>query len=579
MKHTCIILKVGLAVAAGAVVCGSAGAAPKTAASIPAVVKAATMASPVMQKRWLFFWRTMSDPKDVDRTIAQFPRAQADGYNAVVIGADVAPSKAAELKLAAKKYGLSIVVMVMGGTSDKNYEEGLLSQDALFVAGQGIATFQPDNPTVVKNSDFEDVAGNHFNGWSFQDNEGVTTFADHDVVHDGKTSLRMENPGKNDGQHDRIMQTITLKPHRQYRISFWVKTQDLTGGFAPEVKLLTADGQNGIGYQTFHCDATQDWKHYDLGFNSLDNTTGLLYIGTWGGTTGKVWWDDFQVQEIGLVNVLRRPGCPVSVKSDDSATTYEEGRDFQKIVDPQLHPWVAYHDMPVIHLTANSRIKDGQRLRVSYYHPTIIYEDRVTQCLSEPKIFDDWRDQVKKVNALLHPSAFFMEHDELRVIDQDASCQAMHMTPGQLLAWNIHKSSAIIRAIRPDAGLWVWSDMFDPYHNAVDHFYLVNGSLNGSWKGLDKDVGVVNWNGGGGAKDVKFFSDLGQKQILSGYYDGDDDGSGIAKWIAGAKGLPGVVGAMYTTWEDKYGPMDVWAQKAWGKSSATAKAEARLAAK
>ena len=197
--------------------------------------------------------------------------------------------------------------------------EGLLSQDALFVAGNGIATFQPDNPTQVANGDFEDVKGNHFNGWSFQDNEGVTTFADHDVVHGGKISLRMENPGKNDGQHDRIMQTIALKPHRQYRISFWVKTQDLAGGFAPEVKLLTADGQNGIGYQTFHCDATQDWKHYDLGFNSLDNTKGLLYLGSWGGTTGKVWWDDFQVQEIGLVNVLRRPGCPVSVKSDDGA--------------------------------------------------------------------------------------------------------------------------------------------------------------------------------------------------------------------------------------------------------------------
>lgn len=578
MTYTRIAIKACLALFAGALLCGSAGAAPKPAVKMTAA-KTVGAASPVMQKRWLFIWRTMSDPKDVDRTIALFPRAQADGYNAIVIGSDIAPSKAAEFKQAAKKYGLGIVAMVMGGAHDPNYEEGLLSQDALFVAGNGTAAFQPDNPTQVANGDFEDVKGNHFNGWSFQDNEGVTTFADHDVVHDGKTSLRMENPGKNDGQHDRISQTLALKPHRQYRISFWVKTQDLAGGFQPEVKLLTADGQNGISYQTFHCDATQDWKHYDLGFNSLDNTKGLLYFGTWGGTTGKVWWDDFQVQEIGLVNVLRRPGCPVTVKSDDGATTYEEGRDYQKIVDPQLHPWQAYHDMPVIHLTANSRIKDGQRLRVSYYHPTIIYEDRVTQYLSEPKIFDDWRDEVKKVNDLLHPSAFFMEHDELRVVDQCASCQAMHMTPGQLLAWNIHKSAGIIRAIRPDAGLWVWNDMFDPYHNAVDHFYLVNGSLKGSWKGLDKGIGIVNWHGGGMAKDVKFFSDLGLKQVLSGYYDGDQDGSGIAKWIDSAQGIPGVVGAMYTTWNDNYGPMDVWAQKAWGKPNTTAKAGAKLAAK
>ena len=153
----------------------------------------------------------------------------------------------------------------------------------------------------------------------------------------------------------------------------------------------------------------------------------------------------------------------------------------------------------------------------------------------------------------------------MRVMDQCASCQAMHMTPGQLLAWNVHKSAAIIRAIRPDAGIWVWSDMFDPYHNATDHFYLVNGSLKDSWKGLDKDVGVVNWHGEGGAKDVKFFSDLGLRQVLSGYYDGDETGDGIQKWAASAQGLPGVAGAMYTTWNDNYAPMDVWAGKAWGR--------------
>ena len=38
------------------------------------------------------------------------------------------------------------------------------------------------------------------------------------------------------------------------------------------------------------------------------------------------------------------------------------------------------------------------------------------------------------------------------------------------------------------------------------------------WKGLDKDVGIVNWHGGLEGKNCKFFADLGLKQILSGYY-------------------------------------------------------------
>ena len=340
-----VVMKTFLALSLSAFLCAATHAAPA-----PHAAKAPAPSMQTLQKRWLFVWRDMSDPAQVDRTIALFPRAHADGYNAVAFSSNVAPARAAALKQAAQKYGLGLVAMVMGGAHDHNYEEGVLAKDALFVAHAGTASFQADNPTRVLNGDFEDVAGDHFKGWSFQDNEGVTTFADHSVTHGGKTSLRMESPGKNDGQHCRIMQTVALEPHRQYHVSFWVKTSDLAGGFAPEVKLLTADGQ-GISFQTFHCGATQDWRHYDLAFNSLDNTKGALYLGTWGGTTGKVWWDDFHMDEVGLVNVLRRPGCPVTVRGEDG-TVYEEGRDFAPIVDPLLQPWIAYHDPPTIHLTA-----------------------------------------------------------------------------------------------------------------------------------------------------------------------------------------------------------------------------------
>jgi hypothetical protein len=56
--------------------------------------------------------------------------------------------------------------------------------------------------------------------------------------------------------------------------------------------------------------------------------------------------------------------------------------------------------------------------------------------------------------------------------------------------------------------------------------------------------------------------------FLSGYYDGDEDGSQIAKWLENTRGIPGIMGAMYTTWEDRYEAMDAWAQKAWGGGTA-----------
>jgi len=252
------------------------------------------------------------------------------------------------------------------------------------------------------------------------------------------------------------------------------------------------------------------------------------------------------------------------VRGEDG-TAYEEGRDYERIVDPSFHPWQAYHEQPRIKLRSGTRIADGARLRVSYYHPLIVYEDRLTGCISEPRIFEDWEKEVKQANELLHPAAFFMSHDEMRVMNQCALCQSKHLTPGELLAWNVRKAAQIIREVRPDAEIWVCNDMFDPMHNAVDHFYAVNGTLKGSWKGLDKDVGIVNWHGGLKGKNCQFFADLGLRQILSGYYDSDENGAGIAEWAERTRTIPGIVGAMYTTWEDKYGATKPWAARAWGK--------------
>lgn len=519
-----------------------------------------------MQKRWLFVWRDMNDPKEVERMIARFPEARRAGYNGVVFSYHVAASKAAELREAAQTNGIELVAIVMGGAHDRNYVEGVPVKDALFIVQGGRAALAPDNPTRVLNGDFEDVTGDHFKGWSFQDDAGLTTFADHEVVHEGKTSLRMQDIGKNPNQHCRLAQPLRLQPYRQYHISFWLKTENLSPADA-EVKVLTTNAQHSISFQTFHVEPTQDWRHYDLVFNSLANDKGILYLGSWSGKSGKMWWDDLRVEEIGLVNVLRRPGCPVVVRGEDG-TVYEEGRDFARIVDPQLHPWQAYHEPPLIKLLPSSRLGEGARLRVSYYHPLIVYEDRVTSCLSEPRIFDDWQSEIKQADELFHPAAFLMSHDELRVMNQCALCQSKHMTAGELLSWNVRRAAGIIRKLRPDAEIWVWSDMFDPMHNAVDHYYAVNGTLAGSWKGLDKDVGIVNWYGELKGKNCRFFADLGLRQILSGYYDSDEDGAGISEWLANTKDVPGIVGAMYTTWEDRYGAIQSWAKAAWGPGQA-----------
>jgi hypothetical protein len=105
---------------------------------------------------------------------------------------------------------------------------------------------------------------------------------------------------------------------------------------------------------------------------------------------------------------------------------------------------------------------------------------------------------------------------------------------------------------------YIWSDMFDPYHNAHAHYYLVHGSLAGSWRGLSRKVVVMNWNFGRRAASLKFFATRGYRQIIAGYYDSPL--ANLRLWMASAAGMHGIIGYMYTTWRGNYHKLRAFAQ-------------------
>jgi hypothetical protein len=186
----------------------------------------------------------------------------------------------------------------------------------------------------------------------------------------------------------------------------------------------------------------------------------------------------------------------------------------------------------------------------------LVHGEQVACSLLAPKVFELLADQAKRVNDLLHPKTLFMSHDEIRVAGWDETATKSGLTPGGQLAENARRCVKIIKDVDPAARVVVWSDMFDPNHNAVDHYYLVNGSWKGSWEGLPKDVVVANWNGGKAAASLKFFADRGHPQVIAGYYDGDL--SNFRKWDAAARGVPGVRGFMYTTWAHNFGLLEAY---------------------
>ncbi|TFG89401.1 MAG: hypothetical protein E4H17_00775 [Gemmatimonadales bacterium] len=100
--------------------------------------------------------------------------------------------------------------------------------------------------------------------------------------------------------------------------------------------------------------------------------------------------------------------------------------------------------------------------------------------------------------------------------------------------------------------------MFDPFHNAHAGYYLVHGDLARSWEGLGRDVIILNWHSEYRAESLRLFSRRGHRQIIAGYYDGDP--AGIRDALAAARGVPGVIGVMYTTWQGRYDDLERFAQ-------------------
>jgi hypothetical protein len=105
--------------------------------------------------------------------------------------------------------------------------------------------------------------------------------------------------------------------------------------------------------------------------------------------------------------------------------------------------------------------------------------------------------------------------------------------------------------------VFTWSDMFDPFHNAVKSYYLVRGDLTGAWDGVDKSVIIMNWNFDRRRESLKFFSDRGHSQILAGYYDAGP--AQIGQWLESTRGVTGVIGVMYTTWQQNFTDLEAFA--------------------
>ena len=521
--------------------------------------------------RWVYVSQGLRQDKDVSQVREVVKTASEHGLNGMVLssGLDGLSRKSAdylerlqEVKEFCQENNVEIIPIIFsagyGGSilgHNKNLAAGLPVKDALYVVDGDEARLAADPPVEIVNGGFEKFEDNRFDGYNFHDKPGQISFADHDIVKTGKTSLRFQHFGELDPKngHARVMQEINVHPYRYYRITCWVKTDGLQGRF--RIQVLTEDGRALAPYDP-GVPETTDWRKVTMAFNSLEYDRVKLYAGMWGGKAGRLWLDDLKIEELGLVNVLRRPGTPVTVVSDDGKTVYNEGSDYENIADPELNPWRgADHDPPPIRISPNSRIADGQRLRVSFYHSVVVNRSQVSICMSEPEVYDIWREEARLLHQQLRPQKYLLSMDEIRAGGSCAACKARNMSIAQIYGDFITRGTAIIRQVNPQAEIVIWSDMLDPNQNADSlkwsTYYHVSESYHGSWNYIPKDLIIACWYNKIRRKSLDHFSGLGFRTIAAAYYDADDL-ENPKQWLAELDDTPGAQGIIYTSWRNKY---------------------------
>ncbi len=420
---------------------------------------------------------------------------------------------------------------------DPNLIEGLPVRDALFVVHSGVARLVPAPSTTLKGGDCHNLKL-----WDWKD----------DLVVEDQGAALIRDPN---GRNARLVQTLALTPFRQYHLQLRVRTQEFRGTF--EAKLLA--GPRQLNFNPLGAKPTQDWTVHHVVFNSLTFSNVNLYLGCWGGGTGAVWFDDVHLEEVGLLNLIRRPGAPLAVRHENGAAL-REGEDFEPLRDPLMgnRPWNGsydvWHEAPAL----RTRLPDGTRLRVSYYHAATIYDDQAMICPSEPRTVELLEDQARRMHAAWQAPGYMMSHDEIRVLNWCDACQRRQLDAGALLADNARTCIRILQTVNPGGRIYVWSDMFDPHHNARADYYLVRGDLAKSWEGLAPDVTVVPWYFEPRDASLRWFAQRGHRMIIAGYYD--DAPERIRDWLASARPYPGVEGVMYTTWQHHFTDLEAFSR-------------------
>lgn len=172
------------------------------------------------------------------------------------------------------------------------------------------AGIDPDaRPEVVTNGDFElpiksSQGGIRFD-WTIKRIDGkVDVAADPSTMHGGRRSLKLTLRGYNESQFNLLQQAIAVIPGGRYRLSFWIRTENLRGGSLPLIEVRNAKLDTIIAASPPFNSGTADWREMNIEFGVPADGDGVYLISGREPCpeecpmTGIIWLDDFTIMRL-----------------------------------------------------------------------------------------------------------------------------------------------------------------------------------------------------------------------------------------------------------------------------------------
>ena len=185
------------------------------------------------------------------------------------------------------------------------YEKRIFRQALEFIRELGIEPAA--RAETVQNGGFENPIGDikeTYFGWKRAPLEKVDFKLDPTQKREGARSLRVSFNGYSDPTLFSIYQYVTVEPSTNYRLSFWLRTENLKSGGTPALEIYNAGDDKSIVISQPFPTGTNDWQQVKLEFTTHADIEAIgirtirAFCGTGCPIVGTFWYDDFKLERL-----------------------------------------------------------------------------------------------------------------------------------------------------------------------------------------------------------------------------------------------------------------------------------------